>query len=694
MKHIILVTVYLLIYSISHAQQQESMIAAIEQQGEIIADKDGVEMEDDSFILQLENFKKHPLNLNEAESDDLKKLLELSDLQIENFLIYRRLFGKLLNIYELQAVPTWNLSIIKKLLPFITVERNANLADNIKERWHNGNNDIILRTSKVLEKAAGYFKDIDTTNYFLGSGNRLMMRYAYNYRNLLQWGILGDKDAGEPFFKGRQKTGFDFYSFHFFLAKMGMLKALAVGNFTVNMGQGLIQWQGLAFTKSSEITSVKRQSAVLRPYTSAGEYNFHRGAGITLQKGKWEGTLFFSFLTLSGNLVKDFIGDAGHISSISSTGYHRTPKEEEGRSNLQQITSGGSIKYSSNNWHLALNTVVYKFSLPLKKEPKPYNLFAASGTGFKNASIDYSYTYKNVHFFGELATDKVGHTALLNGLIASLSQSLDLSLLYRSIDKRYQSFYANAFTENTDPNNEKGFYAGISMRPSENVQINAFTDRFNFPWLKYRVDAPSSGREYFLQVLYSPNKSVEISTHFRNEWKQQNVSRDAGFTIGALENIKRQNWRMQVKATLNRSVSLRSRAEVIFYNRNQPDSEEGFMMFTDILYKTPLKHLSGNIRLQYFETTGYNSRLYAFENDILYSFSIPVTYDKGYRYYINLHADISKYARIFFSKNVGAGCWLRLARTLFSKKESVGSGPDEITGNKKTEIKFQILLSL
>jgi hypothetical protein len=59
---------------------------------------------------------------------------------------------------------------------------------------------------------------------------------------------------------------------------------LALGDYTVNLGQGLIQWQGLAFGKSAEVTSIKRQSAVLQPYRSAGEFYFYRGAGITLQK--------------------------------------------------------------------------------------------------------------------------------------------------------------------------------------------------------------------------------------------------------------------------------------------------------------------------------------------------------------------------------------------------------------------------
>ncbi len=693
MRYAVLIPVYLLIYSISFAQEQESIIAALEQHAEIMAEKAGGDKEDDSFLLKLENLKKHPLNLNHADADDLKELLQLSDLQIENFLNYRRLFGNLLDIYELQAVPTWNIGVIQELLPFVTIAQNVTIADNIRDRWNKGSHSILLKTSRIMEKPIGYNRRSDSGNYFMGTPERLMIRYSYNYRNLLQWGFSGDKDAGEQLFKGNQKAGFDFYSFHLFLSRLGIIKSLAIGDFMINMGQGLIQWQSLAFSKSPDIASVKRQSPVLHPHTASGEFNFHRGAGITLQKGKWESTLFFSCLKLSGNLVKDSVRDEGHITSVLSSGYHRTPNEQEDRNNLQQITAGASLKYAEDRWHLAFNTVQYKFSLPLKKEDKPYTRYAPSGKSFRNESIDYSYTYKNLHFFGEMAVDKNYHPALVSGLLASLSPAVDFSLVYRSISKSYQSFNANAFTENTDPVNEKGFYAGLCLRPSEYIRLNAYTDRYHFPWLKYRVDAPSSGREYYIELIYTPNKQVELYSHFRSQLKQQNVS-DAGLTTSALGNITKQNLRVHADITVNRSVSLRSRAEIIFYNKKQPDEEHGFLMFSDFLYKPAATHWSGNMRLEYFETNGYNSRLYAFENDVLYNFSIPAIFNKGYRYYVNLNVDVSKFAKRFISKNATAECWLRFAQSIYDKTQSIGSGLDKIDGNKKTEIKFQVVVSL
>ena len=94
-----------------------------------------------------------------------------------------------------------------------------------------------------------------------------------------------------------------------------------------------------------------------------------------------------------------------------------------------------------------------------------------------------------------------------------------------------------------------------------------------------------------------------------------------------------------------------------------------------------MKKYSANIRLQYFETDGYNSRLYAFENDVLFNYSIPVLYGKGYHYYININYDISKKLTV----------WGKLAQTIYPDKSSIGSGLDLIQGHSKTELKFQLL---
>lgn len=655
-----------------------------EQQIENLTDVDQAETEDDSYLQQLEQFRKNPVNLNTADEADLKELRIITDLQIQNFISYRRFFGKLLDIYELQAVPSWDVVTIRKLLPFITVSSPVSIKEDFSRRIRDGDHSLLLRVSQVIETSKGFDKTTTGAKY-LGSPQRLFFRHRYTYKNLLQWGVVGDKDAGEQFIKGAQNKGFDFYSFHLFARTIGSIQALAIGDFTVNMGQGLIQWQSLAFKKSSDVMGIKRQSTVLRPYNSAGEFNFHRGAGITIKRGSIEATLFGSIRKLNANFIVDTVNNVDFISSFLTSGYNRTTSELADRNSLQQTAFGGNIKYrgslpgrQAGRWHVGINSIYYKFSVPVNKSDDPYNIYALSGDHWYNFSADYSYTYRNIHFFGEAAADKNLRKAFINGLLVSVDPRVDISLVHRQIEKEYQAINANAFTENTSPSNENGLYAGITIRPTAAWRLDAYADIYRFPWLKYLVDAPSYGKDFLTQLTYIPNKQTEIYLRYRSETKQANQSDNTTVT-NYLVQLPKQNLRMQVSYKISTAITLRNRGELVWYDNKGGNSEKGFLSFFDFIYKPLLKPYSAVLRLQYFETDGYNSRLYAFENDVLYSYSIPVFYDKGYRYYVTLNYDITKQLSI----------WLRWAQIIYPEKNLIASGLDEISDNKKSELKFQ-----
>ena len=133
---------------------------------------------------------------------------------------------------------------------------------------------------------------------YLGDRNRIYTRYKYNYGNHISFGITAEKDAGEEFFKGSQPNGFDFYSAHFFLRNQGKIKQLAIGDYQAQFGQGLTFWSGLAFGKSADIMLVKRSAVGLKPYTSADENLFMRGAGIRGVAGR--NNFYVSFLFFGG----------------------------------------------------------------------------------------------------------------------------------------------------------------------------------------------------------------------------------------------------------------------------------------------------------------------------------------------------------------------------------------------------------
>jgi len=683
----------LLLFGLPATAQEKTISSSTEQQLEDLTQTNEAAASDDSYLQQQEHFKKHPLNMNSVTAEELNELSIVSGLQVQQFLLYRRLLGKLLNLYELQAIPSWDIATIKSLLPFITVADDRNLSARLKERWNGGDKMLLARYGMILEKSKGYDKPVDSiANHYLGSRGKLYFRYSYNYKNLLQWGLLGDKDPGEQFFKGRQQPGFDFYSFHFFLRRLGIIKSLAIGDFSVNFGQGLIQWQSLAFKKSAAVLNIKRQTAALRPYNSAGEFNFHRGIGVTLQLRKWEATFFASLKNISANSVLDTTDAEATVSSLLAGGYHRTPAENDDRNSLRQTTLGAAVAYQASRIHAGINAVYCQFSKAIQKNGEPYNLFSMQGNSLTNASIDYSYTWRNMHLFGEVATDNIFNTAFLNGLILSLDPKVDLSIVYRNISRSYRSLNSNAFTENSSPANENGLYTGLSVRPSAIWKLGAYADIFQFPWLKYRVDAPSNGSDVLVQADYTPNKQVEMYIRYRSETKM--INRSGSDSINSIiDKTAKRNLRLQTSITLSRAVSIRNRVELLWYgNKNQADYGQGFLTYLDLFYKPSQIQWQANMRWQYFEAENFNARLYAYEGGMPYNFSIPFYYDKGIRYYLNINWDASKALNKKAKRKYGLDLWARWAQTIYPGKNVIGTGLDEIKGNHSSELQFQLIL--
>jgi DNA uptake protein ComE-like DNA-binding protein len=624
------------------------------------------------YLQQLEYFRKHPININATSSEELQQLKILNATQVMALLQYEKFAGKLIDIYELQAVPGLDLKTIGELLPYIRVGEALTIRESLGARLK-GDQSVLIRMSRVMQKSKGYLRS--SANHYLGNPDHLLFQYRFQYKDLLYFGLSADKDAGEQFFRGAQHNGFDFYSIHLFVRKLRLVKALAIGDFTVSMGQGLIQWQSFATGKSSATMDIKRSSPVLMPYRSSGENNFYRGVGISVGRKSFDATGFISYRKISGHIIDSL----ETFSSMNTSGYFRTPSEIIQRNNISLFSFGGNLRWEKNNSRLSLNMTSHKFGGAFDKPDQPYNYFSFSGRQLINVSVDYCYTFRNIHFFGECARDGRGAFALINGMLMSVDRDLDLSFLYRNIQKDYTSFAAQAFTESSTPGNENGLYAGLSFRPFPLIELNAYADFFHFAWLRFRTNAPVDGSEYLVQFAYRPTKQIELYVRYQNKNKPINGAGSGSIEAPAL--WKRQDLRLNFSNQLSRTVSLKGRVEVLWYNSGTLQQEEGFLLYAEASVKTFVKIFS-DLRIQYFETDGFNSRLYAYEGDVPYSSTVAEFFQKGFQYYIS-----STYK---WKKNFSLS--LRWSAVIYRDVDHVGSGLDTIDGRKKDEIKMQLTL--
>ncbi len=639
----------------------------------------------------LQTYAYKPINLNTASKDDLEELFFLTELQIQNLLNYREDLGNLISIYELQAVPTFDLNTIQSILPFVTVRNDVDdLHIGFKDLLFKGNNELYLRWSRLLETPKGYTKlpEGDLGSRFLGDRNKYYFRFRHFYENKLSFGITAEKDPGEEFFKGSNQHGFDFYSAHFYLKDYNKtIKTIAIGDYSVSFGQGLILHSGFGSSKSAMIMNIKKIRRTIKPFTSISETNFFRGAAVTLGLGSnIEFTALASYRGRDGNLIDPSLISNELIfqsfTALQLSGLHRTAAEIADENALMDFSIGGSLKYQKRNWHIALNGLRSNFNKSLEINKQPYNRYYFTGDQLTNLSIDYSWIFQNFNLFGETAMSDNGSVATINGLLIGLDRKVDLSILHRYFPKEYLSLNPSPFAETAGAKNENGIYLGIVVNPSQHWQFGGYFDVYKFPWIRYNADAPSKGYEYRARVTYYLKRKLAIYLEFRNEIKEINQPSNSS-KIDKLVNSQLLQTKLNISYNATKSLELRNRIHYGSFNNGVNPSFNGYMIFQDIIFQPLRFPFSFSARYAIFDTDSYGIRFYTFENDVLYSYSIPSFYGKGTRFYINL-----RYRGI---RNVTLEA--RYAQTYFSDREIIGSGLDQINSNTRTEIKVQAKLN-
>lgn len=596
--------------------------------------QDDNRINDDEWQQQREILKQSKIYLNKCDANALKQSTLLNDLQIKSFIQYRTTMGKLISVYELQAIPYFDSRTIKKILPFISIEE-IQTQNEIKKYHHtlllrtgwSNNNDVIDATTP--------------SNQWLGSAQRAMIRYTYQQKNW-QAGFVVEKDAGEKF---TGPIGFDHTSFHAVLKKLGSFENIIIGDYTINTGQGLMQWQNFALGKGAEIMNIKRTGATLRPYNSSGEFFYYRGIATQWHCRAITITAFASQRKLSVISYIDTLTGKLFFSSINVSGYHRTALELERKNNNTLQSSGAIIQYENDHFSMGIQAVSHGWSMLYQPRTEPYQYVLAGGRHMMNAGMFYDYTWHNYHFFGEYSIDKQFNHAILQGALIGVNKFVDISLLYRNIQPSYQAIFTNAFIASTHAQNEKGIYAGIQIKPNKDLRISAFVDMITYPWLRYQIDAPSTASDYFIQLEYKPTKTLEWLFRFRTNNSIQNGNVDEE---QSLVNIKKDQIRCQVSVD-NAPISFSMRIDANRYTPENAIPQTGISSFFNVSLRFPQKPWSAQVRLGYFDTDSYDTRLFAFENDVLFKNTLSTVWGTGWRFYINGKYNVNKHIT-FFSK--------------------------------------------
>lgn len=575
----------------------------------------------------------HKLYLNQGKVSDFLSLGILSNIQAQSIIKHRIQFGDFISLLELQTLDEISLDTLKLILPYLTIEKShLNIKSLFKEAKTSKKNMILnfSRSGPLIDGYSNQPKD-SNSNY---QGSPLFCRVRFSAKNKnIQYGLNGEKDAGEQFLKGSNPRGFDYFTGHVFITNSRLIKKIALGDFQVAFGQGLTLASGLGFGKSAMVLNVKRIEGGLRPYRSFNENEFLRGIGITYGFKNLEFTSFFSRHKVDASIA--FINTDKGIQSITKSfildGYHRTFLEISKEDAVIKTLAGQNVSYRMKNLQIGLTGILNTFNKALQLEDKIFNRYYFSGKQFYKCGLNFDYYFKNVNLFGEITTGNKNSSGYVGGAYVSFGKTIDLVLINRYYSPRFIAFNTNAFSENSNPANEKGSYAGIIMKATKKVSLSGFVDSYKLPWYSYFADATGRGLDYLAELNYRLSKTSLIYARIRTKQELKNTKIG---NYNGLNWYERTNMRFHVELKIHPSVVMKLRLEISKYISPENQKYTGSLLYVDLIYRKLNSHFAFNTRLAFFNIGDYNARIYALENDVQYAWSVASYNGYGTKFYL------------------------------------------------------------
>ncbi len=572
---------------------------------------------DPSDLLELlDEFEKHPIDINKATEAQLAVFPLLTPLQAKAIVQHRQKIGAYRSLADLAQIDLIDPALLPILKRYVTVDPNSS------------------REPFSISSRSRFSKKIGTSqttkdSVIAGSPTKTYHRMDVRYGDQLRAGILLEKDSGE-----RRLDDLRIYFLSYFNRATG--NRLILGNYRLEFAQGLIFGNPYGYYKGSAAHySVTRRSRELFEYTAVDE-----NASLYGVSAKLCFKIYQLFLFLSHNKLDATVNDEGKIKNFYHTGLHRTPGELAKKDQLVERLHGGRLVIKPAEF-LSLGATYYRsaYDPDIAIQDKDLNRFALHGRSNWLIGMDYQLTRKAVHCFGEFARSQNHGLALLHGLVFQ-SKSLQLIISYRHYSEKFISPHGNGFGERGNPpQNEQGFYWGILLRANSQLHLSFYFDQYRFPWRSYSIAMPSNGKDALFQLDYQPTKNVRLTTQYRFEQKEHQISENRQI-------IPRIEYRLrtQLEVQPDDHFTLRARMEKKWvsyrYYSSMPYAHaqkfNGIVLYQDMILQLN-QNFDLALRLGWFDTDSYESRLYQFEHDVRGVLTNQMLYGVGTRYYLRLH---------------------------------------------------------
>lgn len=618
----------------------------------------------------------NPIEWNGATRNSLDQLLFLPDILVENLLYYADVYGPVHSIAELQMVPDIELPMLRILPNIMVVAEEADTA-LWTDAFGNLRHSITARADATLEPTG--------KADYQGVPFRPMLRYDIQAGANFRAGVVMESDAKEPWW-GQRTAGFDMYRFYAQADNLPAVGRVVVGAYRAAFGKGLLFGTMAYGNRMQRVLNTASTHRAPSGYGGVSESPSLFGVasssvvGITPQM-----SLDISALYSYSALDADTAG--GEWTSISSTGYHRTPTEQSKKYTLGLNTVGADVSLSHRIFNLGATFYGGFFALPAVPTAR-YAATDFAGNRQLAASLHYAVKYKLLRLSGEVAATGVGAVATINTLHIAPSTSYRVVITHRYISPRYHLFWAHAPLAVGSTTAQHGASVAFQIPLARATSLALLADAYK-PLRSTTVTSSSAvGYEMAAELRSAAIRSVSLSAHFRYKQRPRWVT-DATHIMAHTGQEHLGLASLTANYTISPAVTMKSVFQTnVAQNRRinsackQPTW--GFNLYHDVGYFPQTLPFDLRSRISFCHAPQWANRFYAYEYDVSASAYAPAIYGTSLRWYLVARC------RLPFGLDISA----RVAQTLFFDRNSISSGMNKINSNHKTDIHIYLAFNV
>jgi hypothetical protein len=381
----------------------------------------------------------------------------------------------------------------------------------------------------------------------------------------------------------------------------------------------------------------------IRPYTSTDENSFFRGAGAELAIGNFSLSMFYS-----ANNIDAFSEEPESVKSFYTSGLHNTGNAIKKKDLLTDYNYGANISYNYKNIRAGAIWSQERLSLPVK--PASNNLqtlYSFSGDGNTLYSVYYNTMVSRVLLYGELSVNKAFKYTIIQGLTLRPSDRFSINLLYRNYEEGFISLHGNGPGSTSSSGSGKSILGNFTFEAAKFLFLSAGCGISEYPWLRYRTSSPSYDRRKEIRIRYVPSDKFLAESAYYYHLSTTDDKRENG--IPGIEELTLRSFSTVFRYTIYNNLISGTR---FYFKAADETGTKGYAMVQDLNYTFTMIPVSLWMRFGLFNTGDWNTRIYIYENDLLYSYSIPSLYGMGSKNYLMISWRIKDKAEMRFKYGI------------------------------------------